>query len=96
MATPSPPIPPTTKPAPQMHVTNISTLVILLYIATPCVLTLFLLPLFVWYIIRKVRKRRKIRELEDLEETRRKQLVDLLSSSAAETGRAEKKIGRIV
>ncbi|KAL8774476.1 MAG: hypothetical protein Q9209_000849 [Squamulea sp. 1 TL-2023] len=84
---------PTTKPTPQVHVTNISTLVILLYIATPCVLTLFLLPLFAWYIIRKVRKQRKIQELQELEETRRKQLVDILS--AAGTGRAEK-IGRIV
>lgn len=52
-ATPTP-----TSSPPKFH-TTLTTLVILLYITTPCVLSLFILPLAIWYLVRTVRKRRQ-------------------------------------
>ncbi|KAL8731810.1 MAG: hypothetical protein Q9181_004173 [Wetmoreana brouardii] len=78
-------VPKTTTPTPSfsssttsLQVSNISTLVILLYIAAPCIITLILTPILIYYIIRQIRKRRKERELQELHEKKRRDAFSVL------------------
>lgn len=61
---------------------KITTLVIILYIATPCLLFLILLPIALYFLLRHCRKKRKAREQQEMEAQERRIAYEILGVSA--------------